>query len=75
MHRQTIESDVVLVAALKSNKTIIGENVSQEYARSIKSLHCAIIDFTGNANLDLNVECASHLFDLRRGSRRIVQAI
>lgn len=75
VHRQTIESDVILEDELKSNKEIIRENVSQEYTRSIKSLHSAIIDFSGNANLKLNADYASHLYDLRRASQRIVQAV
>jgi len=75
VHRQTIESDVILEDELKSNKEIIRENVSQEYTRSIKSLHSAIIDFSGNANLKLNADYAGHLYDLRRASQRIVQAV
>jgi len=75
VHRQTIESDVILEDVLKSNKEIIRENVSQEYTRSIKSLHSAIIDFSGNANLKLNADYASRLYDLRRASQRIVQAV
>ncbi len=75
VHRQTIESDVILEDELKSNKDIIREDVSQEYTRSIKSLHSAILDFTGNANLKLNADSASHLYDLRRANQRIVQAV
>lgn len=75
VHRQTIESDVILEDVLKSNKEIIREDVSQEYTRSIKSLHSAIIDFSGNANLNLNADYASHLYDMRRASQRIVQAV
>lgn len=75
VHRGTIESDVVLDEVLKSNKVFIKENVSQEYTRSIKSLHSAIIDFTGTTNIRLKPEYASHLYDLRRASQRIVQAV
>lgn len=75
VHRQTIETDVILEDVLKSNKEIIREDVSQEYTRSIKSLHSAIIDFSGNANLNLNADYASHLYDMRRASQRIVQAV
>ena len=75
VHRQTIESDVVLEDELKSNKEIIRENVSQEYTRSIKSLHSAIIDFTGSTDLKLNAAYSGHLYDLRRASQRVVQAV
>lgn len=75
VHRQTIESDIVLQEALTSRKDIIGENVSQEYRRSIKTLHSAIIDFSGNATLNLNADNASQLYELRRASQQIVQAV
>ena len=75
VHRTTIESDVVLEEVLKSNKVLIKEDVSEEYTRSIKSLHSAIIDFTGTAQIRLNADYASHVYDLRRASQRIVQAV
>ncbi len=75
VHRGTIESDVILDEILKSNKVFIKEDVSQEYTRSIKSLHSAIIDFTGTAHIRLRADYASQLYDLRRASQRIVQAV
>ncbi len=75
VHRETIESDVILEDVLKSNTVFIKEDVSEEYTRSIKSLHSAIIDFTGTAQIRLNADYASHIYDLRRASQRIVQAV
>ncbi len=75
VHRTTIESDVILDEILKSNTVFIKEDVSEEYIRSIKSLHSAIIDFTGTTQIRLNADYASHLYDLRRASQRIVQAV
>lgn len=75
VHRGTIESDVILDEVLKSNTVFIKEDVSEEYSRSIKSLHSAIIDFTGTAQIRLSADYASHIYDLRRASQRIVQAV
>ena len=75
VHRETITSDVILEDELKSSKEIIKEDISEQYTRSIKSLHPAIIDFTGAARIRLSSEFSSHLYDLRRASQRIVQAV
>lgn len=75
VHRSTIESDDILEDVLKSSRVLIMENVNEEYIRSIKSLHSAIIDFTGTAQIRLSADYASRLYDLRRASQRIVQAV
>jgi len=75
VHRSTITSDLILEDELKSSKEIIKEDVSEQYTRSIKSLHSAIIDFTGTAHIQLSSDFSSHLYDLRRASQRIVQAV
>ena len=75
VHRDTITSNVILEDELKLSKEVIKENVSEQYTRSIKSLHSAIIDFTGTAQIHLSSDFSSRLYDLRRASQRIVQAV
>lgn len=75
VHRETIASDVILDKELKSSKEIIKENISEQYTNSIKSLHSAIIDFTGGVQTPLNTKFSGQLYDLRRASQRIVQAV
>jgi len=74
VHRGTIASDMVLEDELKSRE-IIPVNIDDEYATSIKSLHGAIIDFSGNAQIRLSSKFSKPLYDLRRASQRIVQAV
>jgi len=74
VHRSTIESDVVLQDDLKNNE-IIPIDIDAKYSTSIKTLHGAIIDFSGTAQIRLSGKFSSPLYDLRRASQRIVQAV
>ena len=74
VHRSTIESDVVLQDNLKNNE-IIPIDIDAKYSTSIKTLHGAIIDFSGTAQIRLSGKFSSPLYDLRRASQRIVQAV
>lgn len=75
VHRSTIIAQVVLEDELKSSKRIIKQDINEQYTLSIKSLHSAIIDFTGTAQTQLDPEFANRLYELRRASQRIVQAV
>lgn len=75
VHRDMIESDVALEEEIKKSKDIIEVNINEEYALSIKNLHSAIIDFTGSAEIKLTSKFSKQIYDLRRASQRIVQAV
>ncbi len=75
VHRETIASDVILDEKLKSSKEIIQDDISEQYITSIKSLHSAIIDFTGGVQTPLDTNFSGQLYDLRRASQRIVEAV
>lgn len=74
VHRATIESDVVLQEALK-NPELISIDIDAQYLNSIKILHSEIIGFSGTAQIRLSSEFSGPLYDLRRASQHIVQAV
>ena len=75
VHRSVIDSDVNLEDVLKSSKEIIPVDIDEQYSISIKSLFSAIIDFTSTAKIRLSSKFSGPLYDLRRASQRIVQAV
>jgi phosphate:Na+ symporter len=75
IHSGTINSTTDLEEKIQGLKDVMNEDIDAQYATSIKSLHSAITDFTGNAKTPMNSELSSRLYDLRRASLRIVQAV
>jgi len=75
LHRTVIDSQDDLEIETSRSKEIIQLDVDEKYTTGVKSLHSAIIEFTGMAQTKLDPEFSSHLYDLRRASQRIVQAV
>ncbi len=75
LHRSIIVSDTDLEAEVSGSKEIFKLDIDEQYLRSIKSLHSAIVEFSGKAQTKLAPEFTSQLFELRRASQRIVQAV
>lgn len=75
VHRSTITSEEVLEEVLKSSEKIIAQDINVQYTHSIKSLHSAIVDFTGTAQTPHDPAFTNRLYDLRRASQWIVQAV
>jgi len=75
LHRSIITSGDDLEAEVGSSKEIIKVDIDEQYLHSIKSLHSAIVEFSGKAQVNLNPEFSKRLYELRRASQRIVQAV
>lgn len=75
LHRTVITSQDELETEVSRSKEVIKLDIDDKYVRSVKSLHSAIIEFTGMAQTRLDPENSSRLYDLRRASQRIVQAV
>ncbi len=75
IHRDIIDSDTNLEATIQGSREIMHQDIDAQYATSIKSLHTAIVEFSGNAETRLDPDEANHLYDLNRASARIVQAV
>ncbi len=75
MHRHVIVSNADLDEEASHSKEVIKLDIDAQYARGIKSLHSAIIEFSGRAQTQLDPEFSNQLFELRRASQRIVQAV
>ena len=70
-----IASDLVLDVEIPKTHKIIDVDIDAQYLHSIKSLHSEIINFTGAANIKLSSDFSGRLYDLRRASQRIAQAV
>lgn len=75
IHRELITSDTDLEDEIYGSKEVIKTDIDAQYANGIKSIHSAIIEFSGKAQARLDPEFANQLFELRRASQRIVQAV
>jgi len=75
IHRDMITSEQELDVEVPKSQTIIDVDIDAQYAQSIKSLHSEIIAFTGSSNINLSAEFSGQLYDLRRASQRIAQAV
>ena len=72
LHRNTILSDVDLIEEASKSKEALKIDIDKRYLESIKSLHSAIVEFSSKAP---DTEYTQQLFELRRASQRIVQAV
>ena len=72
LHRNTILSDVDLIEEASKSKEVLKIDIDKRYLESIKSLHSAIVEFSSKAP---DTEYTHQLFELRRASQRIVQAV
>jgi phosphate:Na+ symporter len=75
IHRRVITSNTDLEDEIYGSKEVIHQDIDVQYANGIKSLHSAIIEFSGKAQTRLEPAFANQLFELRRASQRIVQAV
>lgn len=75
LHRSVILSDEDLEQAVYRSKEVIQTDISELYALGIKTLHSAIVEFTGRSQKHLEPEDSNRLYQLRTASQRIVRAV
>ncbi|WOJ95098.1 Na/Pi symporter [Congregibacter variabilis] len=76
LRRQTIDSEESLSKAVEQTRRIFLIDVDDDYEASIKGLHTEIIAFIASAQArESNASANERLFELRRASRSIVEAV
>jgi len=75
LHRTAITSSTDLDAHVMNNREVMDFDLELIYARKVKALHAAIIDFVSRAQIQLPAEFASRLFELRDAAHAIVLSV
>lgn len=76
LRRQTIDSEASLSKAVLQTRRIFLIDVDDDYEASIKGLHTDIVAFIASAqSRESNASANERLFELRRASRSIVEAV
>lgn len=75
LHRHLVQSDIDMAEYLDRDRTLMEIDLDAKYAQSVKSLHSAIVAFLSRAQVQMPEEFADRIYQLRKASDEIVQAV